>query len=172
MFEGDAEFFSDHDGPLAQIVLSLGDMNPEFASTYFLMSSAMRLMHKNSAAMFKSAKISQPQATCLIIIDTFEGLSQRELGQKLGVASSSITVMLRRLENTGYIVKTPDSDDQRIVRLFLSEYGKRELEQIKKVQIDFINSLFERISPEGMQGLRGFLEELNQILAEKQEHPR
>ena len=167
MFGGDAGLFSDCGETFQEIARSLGDMNPQFASTYFLMQSSMRLMRRESAAMFESAGISQAQALCLIIIDAFEGLSQRELGGKLGVASSSTTVMLRRLENAGYIEKAPDHADQRVVRLFLSEYGRRELEQIKRVQTDFINGLFDRVSPEGMRGLRGFLEELNQILTER-----
>ena len=63
----------------------------------------------------------------LHVIARNENISSRELCEKLDVRPSSLSELLARMEARGLIVRTPDENDRRIVRIALSETAKTDL---------------------------------------------
>jgi DNA-binding MarR family transcriptional regulator len=52
-----------------------------------------------------------------------EGISQRDLAEKLHLARPTITIMLQKMEHEGLIERWNDPDDQRLTRIRLTEAG-------------------------------------------------
>ena len=52
------------------------------------------------------------------------GISQTELADKLKVRTASMTYIIKQLEELGWIYRERDMDDQRVVRVYLTEAGK------------------------------------------------
>lgn len=53
-----------------------------------------------------------------------ESCSMTELAQRIGRTKSTVTVLVRKLEQGGYVRRMPDSTDARGVRVSLTEQGK------------------------------------------------
>ena len=53
-----------------------------------------------------------------------KGLTQRELAEKMCVKPPSMTVALQKMEKNEYVTRKPDQEDQRIIRITLTEKGK------------------------------------------------
>lgn len=62
----------------------------------------------------------------LIMIELWkeDGLSQRELVDKLLLEPSTLTRMLARMEKAGFVKRRPDERDARVFRVYLTEQGR------------------------------------------------
>ncbi len=83
------------------------------------------------------------QLPVLEMVACFDGLSQREIAEKLNIKPPTVNVSVQRLEKAGFICRKPDEKDQRVTRIFLTEKGKesknRGLEMIRineKIMLD------------------------------------
>jgi DNA-binding MarR family transcriptional regulator len=54
-----------------------------------------------------------------------DGQTVNELGRKLFLQSNTLTPMLKRLETLAYVKRTRDSEDERQVRIHLTEAGAK-----------------------------------------------
>ncbi|WP_297630815.1 MarR family transcriptional regulator [uncultured Clostridium sp.] len=73
----------------------------------------------------------QPQL--LFTLYKANGVSQREIADKLKIKPATITVMIKRLEKSGFLFKEFDKKDRRVSRIFLSEKGFQTCERLKIV---------------------------------------
>ncbi len=72
--------------------------------------------------------LTYPQYLVLVTLWTGDGLTVGELGRRLDLESSTLTPLIKRLENNGFLVRTRDKADERRVRVHLTEAG-RQMEQ-------------------------------------------
>jgi MarR family transcriptional regulator, organic hydroperoxide resistance regulator len=94
-----------------------------------------------------------------------EGLSQAQLGERLGCEAPTVTNMVRRMEASGLVERRVDCDDARVVRVYLTDRGRR-LEapvrevwgRIEKSLLDGLNAeeqfLFHRLLVQARQNLK------------------
>lgn len=88
------------------------------------------------------------QAGILFILNCEGTLSQREIARKIGITPPSVTVALRKLEKMGCVTREPDEYDQRIVRIRLTEEGKRRVEGLKGLMEEMEEVIYEGMSVE------------------------
>lgn len=67
--------------------------------------------------------IPPAQLYCLKEIAHNDGITQRDLAEKLSVSRPTLTVMLQKMERSGLIERTSDSADQRYTHLHVSPRG-------------------------------------------------
>jgi MarR family transcriptional regulator, organic hydroperoxide resistance regulator len=53
-----------------------------------------------------------------------DGITQRQLIERLSVEPPTVTGILQRLEREGLLSREPDSDNRRVQRVFLTEAGR------------------------------------------------
>ena len=70
-----------------------------------------------------------PQGKILDALWQQDGLSAHEIGQRTGLASSTLTSMLDRLENAGLVTRSRFSEDRRVIRVFLGTAARKCREQ-------------------------------------------
>ena len=92
------------------------------------------------------------QKRALLLIALNDGISQRELCEKLGIQPSSASELLGKLEARGLIGKTADPGDLRTVFLSATEHGRRVLENGEE-QEDAL-SAFDALDENEKQGLK------------------
>ena len=66
----------------------------------------------------------------LHLLGTQEGLSQKEIAQKLGIKPPTVNVSIQRMEKGGYVYRQADLKDQRVTRIYLTDKGKEIEEKI------------------------------------------
>ncbi len=89
-----------------------------------------------------------------------EGTPSTHLGPKMGMEPRSLTRMLKTLESKGLIYRAPDPNDGRMVRIFLTDLGKRKRAISRDTVIQFNQAVGKRI-PDSK--LNVFFEVLQQI---------
>lgn len=75
------------------------------------------------------------QVAVMKALDKKEGMSQRELADWLHIKPPTVAVSIKRMEKKGFLERKPDSQDQRIMRIYLTPHGKeinKELQELLK----------------------------------------
>ena len=96
----------------------------------------------------------------LLNIDAEEGTPATKIAPLIGLESRSLTRMLKSMEEKGLIVKVPDPNDKRSVRICLTPLGKEKKEGSRKI-VKAFNYLVQDIIP--AEKLEIFFEVINNI---------
>lgn len=77
----------------------------------------------------------------LININSKDGTPATKIAPLIGLETRSLTRMLKTMEEKGLIIKYPDLNDKRSVRIFLTDEGKRK----KDISIKTIKHFNEKV---------------------------
>lgn len=112
--------------------------HPRFR-TWIAVGRACQLMQLTLARNIGHLGIKTPHLDILINLYRREGISQQELARKLLVGRSNMSMLLPQLEKRGLIERRGDGKDKRVLRLFLTEEGKRITEKAMEIQTALID---------------------------------
>ena len=107
--------------------------------------------------LFDALGLYQGQPRVLRLLWMQEGLTHTELAERLKVTPATTTKMLQRMEKTGFLVRRPDEQDQRVSRVFLTETGRRVQAEVEKLFRQMEQETFAGLSDEEREVLRGLL---------------
>ncbi len=82
-----------------------------------------------------------------------------ELSQSLGIAKSTLSGIVKRLENAGYVERRRGAD-KRVYMLSVTDEGRRIIENVIERRVEFIGRVLERIGEERSKELLRLLEVL------------
>ncbi len=69
--------------------------------------------------------LSQPGARAILsMIAVSDGLCQRELVGATHLRPPTVSVILQKMEEEGMVERRSDPDDRRVIRVYLTDYGK------------------------------------------------
>ncbi len=106
------------------------------------------------------------QVPALMVLREHEGISQRELVDLLRVKAPTVAVTVKRLERAGYVKRGGDATDQRVNRIYLTEYGKQIVGQIPSRMKQVEQETLEGITPEELLLMRRLLLQMRENLTE------
>ena len=92
----------------------------------------IRAAQRHSAWVEKQCGISGAQLWVMQEVHDAPGARVGEIAGRLAIHQTTMSNLLNGLVRHGYIVKSRDENDQRVVKLMLSEEGRRLLEQAPK----------------------------------------
>ncbi len=69
-------------------------------------------------------RFNGPQGKILDALWQQDGLSANEISQRTGLANSTLTSMLDRMENAGLVVRKRSAEDRRVIRIFLDQEAR------------------------------------------------
>jgi DNA-binding MarR family transcriptional regulator len=90
----------------------------------FLMSACLRQLAPLAQFCASSGGINFGSWYFLRILYEEDGLTQREVTERVGLAQPTAVVALRNLEATQMIRRQADPDDRRKARIYLTDYGR------------------------------------------------
>ena len=79
-------------------------------------------------------------------------LNVRELSAETGTRATTLTGVLDRLENRGYLTRVLDATDRRSFRLPLTEAGQAAAERVQAAIADLEHDALARLSPTQIAG--------------------
>ena len=88
-----------------------------------------------------------------------DGLAVSHIGEKLFLDSGTLTPVLKRLENKGFINRIRNKEDERVVQLFLTENGKNLRQQACRIPEKLLEQIHVQI-----EDLKNFKDTLNQLI--------
>lgn len=96
----------------------------DYALVLAVLSTADAFL-RESQRLFRPLGISGAQFNVLnILADAPDGMSQRELGDKLLVDRSNVTGLLDRMEKSGWVRRTDHPEDRRVYLVMLTVAGR------------------------------------------------
>ncbi|HEU4965527.1 MAG TPA: MarR family transcriptional regulator [Bacilli bacterium] len=104
--------------------------------------------------------ITPPQFDALVYLHEFGDLTIGELSSKLGLAYSTTTDLVDRLERNELVERVRDSNDRRVVRLHMLEKGRAMIEEVLKARRAYLAKLMVDVSEEDLGHLAKSLQEI------------
>jgi DNA-binding MarR family transcriptional regulator len=131
------------------------------SSIYLGMRSAIKKIDKTISNKLEPLELSIPQSFILINLLDEDGATLKEIGKKSLVDSSSMTVLIDKLEKKGFVKRSLDNFDRRSIRVFITDKGKIIANQVLEISTEFNNLLYDLIG-EGNQ--KEFLHGISNII--------
>ncbi|MBF6610803.1 MarR family winged helix-turn-helix transcriptional regulator [Chryseobacterium lacus] len=105
-------------------------------------------MYSEMASEYDSTAV---QALTLLKIDPKEGTRSTNLGPKMAIEPTSLTRIIKILEDNGYIYKEKTTSDKREVIIKLTEKGLKHRNISKDVVVNFNKAVIDKVSPEKLE---------------------
>lgn len=137
-------------------------------NTQLLINQVMHLYIQRSMSLLRDLKIHPGQCGMLWGLSKNDGLSQKELAKKLRITPPSITVMIRKMETEGLIVKRQDEKDQRITRIYITEKGREIANQMDGVLEQLEKEAFANMSEQEIMLLHRLLMQMKENLSKSE----
>ena len=115
-------------------------------------------------AFERDVGISPPKYFILHVLAGEAGISQGEIGRLYGVDPSRITRLAKQLEGEGWIERTRDPQDNRVVRMSLTSEGRRAFEMASERGDVFRNRVRRALNEEEHRELRRLLGKLTKAM--------
>ena len=91
-----------------------------------------------SDVLMDQITLHRSQAMVLCKLFNQDGMTQSEIAQQLSVQGATVTDMLQRMEEAGLVSRRRDLDDNRLVRVYLTDTGQEKerfiMEQFLKLE--------------------------------------
>lgn len=116
---------------------------------------AVSKMYSEMASEYDSTAV---QALTLLKIDPKEGTRSTNLGPKMAIEPTSLTRIIKLLEDNGFIYKEKTTQDKREVIIKLTDKGLRHRDISKDVVVNFNKIVCEKVSPEDLDIFKNVME--------------
>lgn len=93
----------------------------------------------------------------LIALQKSEKLTMKELAEKIGKDKSTVTALVDKLVKQGYVEKTRDVEDNRVVFVSLAEKGKALKPMFDAISQDLLSKVYKNISQNEKEDLTKIL---------------
>ncbi|WP_272022685.1 MarR family winged helix-turn-helix transcriptional regulator [Olleya namhaensis] len=117
----------------------------------------------------EAAKFGTTMATgfTLLSIDQEEGTPSTSLGPIMGMEATSLSRILKRMEELNLIVRKPNPNDGRGVLIYLTEFGKQKRKDAKERVLVFNDAIKNHISEEKLKHFFEVSDTINELISNK-----
>ena len=123
----------------------------------YLLSRACLAHRQKLRGRLSEIDLHAGQEIFLLFIWQDDGLTQSELGGRVGVQPATVTRMVRRMERSGLIERCKDENDGRVTRVYLTEKGWKMQEPLAQIWEETETELMHNLTNEERMLLRRLL---------------
>ena len=123
------------------------------------------IQHAFDLELHDKVGITMAQWRAINTLATQNGITQREIADKLGLDTSSLIPLIDRLESKELVIRRPDHTDRRINRLYLTKKTESLLGKMNSCAHLFRRSLTEGLPKDQLEITQQVLERISQNLA-------
>ncbi len=91
----------------------------------FALYAASRAMTNAYGPILAELELTYPQYLAMLVLWEKDGARVSEVGERLQLDSATLTPLLKRLEQAGWIERRRSTEDERVVEIFLTPGGKK-----------------------------------------------
>ena len=103
------------------------------------------VVRRRGRSLLEQFGITPPQFDALVILDRAGDLTIGELSNRLYLAYSTTTDLVDRLERAGFVVRSRDTADRRVVLVKLQEKGKQVIERVLDARRAYLGVVLETL---------------------------
>jgi DNA-binding MarR family transcriptional regulator len=139
----------------------------ETASLDFLLAQTCRLHYARVHELLETVGLYRGQPPLLHALWDQEGLSHTELATRLEISPATITKMIQRMEKSGFVQRSPDPQDQRLSRVYLTPAGRAIRKEVEAIFIQIEAETFAGLSIEEKETLRNIYTRIQENLGKE-----
>ncbi|WP_412985905.1 MarR family winged helix-turn-helix transcriptional regulator [Pontimicrobium sp. IMCC45349] len=121
-------------------------------------------MYNEEAAKFDATMAT---AFTLLSIDPVDGTPSTALGPKMGMEATSLSRILKSMDERGLIERKPNPADGRGVLIHLTEFGLEKREYSKDKVLTFNETIKKHVSEEKLNHFYEVAEIINELVSNK-----
>ncbi|WP_452596559.1 MarR family winged helix-turn-helix transcriptional regulator [Pontimicrobium sp. MEBiC01747] len=125
---------------------------------------AVNKMYNEEAAKFDSTMAT---GFTLLSIDPENGTPSTSLGPIMGMEATSLSRILKRMEELGLIERKPNPNDGRGVLIHLTEFGREKREYSRDRVLIFNETVRKNVSEEKLKHFYEVSEVINELISNK-----
>ncbi|MFD0959010.1 MarR family winged helix-turn-helix transcriptional regulator [Paenibacillus chungangensis] len=114
--------------------------------------------------------VTRTQLYMLLMIKERGKSRPTELAEKLDVKPSAVTVMIDRLEKAGYVARTYDQKDRRVILIELTDSGRHMLDRALEVRKEMVGKHLAQLSDDETKAVTEILEKMVQFISDDGQH--
>jgi MarR family transcriptional regulator, organic hydroperoxide resistance regulator len=99
----------------------------------FALYSASRATTQAYRTLLEPFGLTYPQYLVLVLLWARDGRSVSELGAELDLDSGTLSPLLRRMTDAGFVERARDTADERVVRIALTDRGRAAQQDLAHV---------------------------------------
>lgn len=128
------------------------DLKDSIGTLIFLTSKSM----ENAAECEIKSKLglTSSQWKVILALNSFDGLSQRELADRIYVDSSTLVPVIDKMEKNGLLERKPDPKDRRHNRLYLTKKSESVVDSIIEIVLQLRKTLYKGLSKDDLESMR------------------
>lgn len=130
---------------------------------------AVARMYNEEAKEFES---TMAVGFTLLSIDPKTGTPSTALGPKMGMEATSLSRILKSMEEKGLILRKPNPKDGRGVLIHLTDFGLEKRNYSKEVVFRFNDKVKESVTEEKLNSFFEVMNTINSLIAEKKIHTK
>ena len=117
----------------------------------------------------EAAKFDTTMATgfTLLSIDKENGTPSTSLGPIMGMEATSLSRILKRMEDLGLIERKPNPNDGRGVLIYLTDFGKEKRKDAKERVLIFNETVRKHVSEEKLKHFYEVSDTINELISNK-----
>ena len=142
----------------------------------FLIHDAARLMRKRFETLAAGYGLSAAQWRLMVRLVKEEGVAQARLAELLEIEPISVSRLLDRMEESGWVERRQDAGDRRVRMIFPTEKSRKTFGEVKGVAVEVYEEALAGLSLEErrvtIQGLSRIVENLSGAEAPAETQPR
>lgn len=140
--------------------------NEKIESIDLILKSTWLAVSKMYSEMAHNHDATVVQGLTLLKIDPKNGTKSTQLGPKMAIEPTSLTRIIKLLEDNGYIYKEKTTNDKREVVIKLTDKGINYRNVTKEIVLSFNKIIVDRIPSEKLDTFKEVMKEIQNITAE------
>lgn len=108
-------------------------------------SQVWRIYKAKSKLSFKEKSATILQHHSMRYLRDHPGITLQEFSLDFQMSASAATQFIERLVRQNFVIRKEDKEDRRKIRLFLGKKGEEEIMRLRKLKIEKMKKLFEKI---------------------------
>ena len=125
---------------------------------------SVKKMYNEEALKFESTMAT---GFTLLSIDPDKGTPSTALGPKMGVESTSISRILKSMEERGLIERKPNPKDGRSVLIHLTDFGREKRDYSRERVLIFNDTIKEHVTEEQLNNFYEVADVIVELIANK-----
>ena len=130
--------------------MSVSELSKKFMEFYDKLSSWEHSVVKDSG-------LSPAQMHTIEVIGHHQDLMMRELADRLGITTGTLTVAVDRLEKVGMVMRKPHEHDRRSWLIVLTDQGKSMYEQHNRYHEELTKEISHELSDQEIETITRLL---------------
>ncbi len=111
-------------------------------------------------SVVRDSGLTTTQAHTIEIVGHSGPIKMKDLAEKSGVTTGTLTVGVDRLEKKGLLVRKPHEKDRRAYLIDLTDEGKKHFELHHQFHLSMTQELVEDLDPDDIDRFAGILEKI------------